>query len=257
MNRPDWKAFLRRRLSLEEYLGLHLTIGLLLSGLALGLFAWVAHIVIGQGAIVRFDNELGESLAHLRETHAWMRSFFLGVTQLGSVDLMIGLVMAVGLLLLVRRQRLLALVWLFAVAGGGLLDAGLKLVFQRERPPFRDHGILETTASFPSGHSMGSVIAYGLLAYFLALVMPRGWTRRAIIAGLVLVVLLIGCSRVCLGAHYFSDVLGGFLVGTAWLAACISGIEVVRRGKNKNSGPVPGSAHDSSTQSECRIALEE
>ncbi|HEV3020919.1 MAG TPA: phosphatase PAP2 family protein, partial [Pirellulales bacterium] len=253
MNRPDWKAFLRRRLSLEEYLGLHLTIGLLLSAAALGLFACVAHVVIGQGAIVRFDDELGESLAHHRETHPWMRSVFFGVTQFGSVELMTGLVIAVALLLLVRRQRLLALVWLFAVAGGGLLDAGLKLVFQRERPPFRDAGILETTASFPSGHSMGSVIAYGLLAYFLALILPRGWARRAIVAALVLVVVLIGSSRIYLGAHYFSDVLGGFLVGAAWLAACISGIETVRRRKNTNSSPGQGSAHVSSTQSGCRI----
>jgi membrane-associated phospholipid phosphatase len=214
-----------------------LTVGLLLSGAALGIFAWVAHVVIGQGAIVRFDDELGESLAHHRETHPWTRSFFFGVTQLGSVNLMIGLVLVVALILLVRRQRLLALVWLFAVAGGGLLDAGLKLVFQRERPPFRDHGILETTASFPSGHSMGSVIGYGLLAYFLALALPRGWVRWGMAAFFVAVVLLIGCSRIYLGAHYLSDVLGGFLVGAAWLAACISGIETVRRRRSAAAAP--------------------
>jgi membrane-associated phospholipid phosphatase len=229
MNRTGWKSFLRRRFSVEEYLGLHLTIGLLLSLLTLGLFALVAHVAIGHGAVVRFDEQLGEHLAEHRAAHPWVRNFFLGVTQVGSVDVMIALVLGIALLLLVRRQRLLAIVWLVAVAGGGLLDLLLKLVFQRDRPAFRDVVIFETTASFPSGHSMGSVIGYGLLAYFLALILPRGWTRRAIVAGVALLVLLIGCSRLYLGAHYFSDVLGGYLVGSAWLAACISGIEVVRR----------------------------
>jgi undecaprenyl-diphosphatase len=214
----------------------------LLSAAALGLFAWVAHVVIGQGAIVRFDNELGDRLAHHRETHPWARSFFFGVTQLGSVEFMTGLVLAVGLYLLVRRQRLLALVWLFAVLGGGLLDAGIKLVFQRERPAFRDPGILETTPSFPSGHSMGSIIGYGLLAYFLIMILPRGWLRWTIPMLLIGVALLIGCSRIYLGAHYFSDVLGGFLVGTAWLAACITGIEAVRRRNRAASAIGPESA---------------
>jgi membrane-associated phospholipid phosphatase len=49
--------------------------------------------------------------------------------------------------------------------------------------------------------------------------------------------LVIGCSRIYLGAHYFSDVLGGFLVGAAWLAACISGIETVRRRRNAAAAP--------------------
>jgi membrane-associated phospholipid phosphatase len=242
MNRSGWKAFLRRRLSLEEYLGLHLTVGLLLSGAALGLFAWVAHVVIGQGAIVRFDDTLGESLANHRETHPWIRDFFFGVTQLGSVEVMTGLVLVIALLLLARRQQLLALIWVVAVAGGGLLDAGMKLVFQRERPAFRDPGILETTTSFPSGHSMGSIIGYGLLAYLLALSLPRGWVRRGTVMALISLALLIGCSRIYLGAHYFSDVLGGFLVGAAWLAACISGIETVRRRKNVTAGAGSGSA---------------
>jgi len=242
MNQFGWKAFLRRRFSPEEYLGLHLTIGLLLSAAALGLFACVAHFVIGRGAIVRFDNELGENLAQHREAHPSMRSFYFGVTQLGSVEFMTGLVLVVALLLLMRRKWLLAVVWMVAVAGGGLLDAGIKLVFQRERPAFRDPGILETTASFPSGHSMGSIIGYGLLAYFAMLVLPRGWVRRGVVAALIGLPFLIGSSRIYLGAHYFSDVLGGFLVGSAWLAACISGIETVRRRKRAASAIGSGSA---------------
>jgi len=225
----SWKAFLRRRFSAEEYLGLHLTIGLLLSLATLGMFACVGHFAIGHGSVVRFDDELGQRLAEHRAAHPWVRDFFFGMTQVGSVNVMIALVLGVGLLLLVRRQRLLALVWLAAVAGGGLLDLLLKQVFQRDRPSFRDAAIFETTASFPSGHSMGSVIGYGLIGYFLWLIVPHGWGRRALVIGVALLILLIGCSRIYLGAHYFSDVVGGYLVGSAWLATCITGVETVRR----------------------------
>jgi membrane-associated phospholipid phosphatase len=233
MNRLDWRAFFRRRLSSEEYLGLHLTVGLLLCAALLGLFAWVAHGAIGQGKVEHFDNELGENLAAHREAHEWVRDFFFGVTQLGSVEVLTGLAVAVALVLIVRRLRLLALVWLLALAGCGLLDAGLKLVFMRERPPFRDAGILETTASFPSGHAMGSFVSYGLVAYLLLLGLPLGKKWRYIACALVLLVVLIGCSRIYLGAHYFSDVVGGYLVGSAWLATCITAVETVRRRRQR------------------------
>jgi undecaprenyl-diphosphatase len=236
----DWKAFFRRRLSPEEYLGLHLTVGLLLSVALLGLFAWVAHGAIGQGTVEQFDTDLGERLEHHREAHPWVRNFFFGVTHLGSPETISGLAVAVALLLIVRRHRLLALVWLVALAGCGLLDAGLKLVFQRERPPFRDAGILETTASFPSGHAMGSFVSYGLVAYLLMLGLPLGKKWRYVAAALALVVLLIGSSRIYLGAHYFSDVVGGYLVGSAWLATCITAVETVRRRRKPGLQATPG-----------------
>jgi undecaprenyl-diphosphatase len=229
MSRFDWKTFFQRRLSSEEYLGLHLTLGLVLCAALLGLFAWVAHGAIGQGKVEQFDTELGESLAKHRESHVWVRNFFFGVTQLGAPETITGLAVAVALLLIVRRQRLLALVWLVALAGCGLLDAGLKLVFQRERPDFRDPGILETTASFPSGHAMGSFVCYGLLAYLLLLALPAGKKWRYVVPVFAVLVLLIGSSRIYLGAHYFSDVVGGFLIGSAWLASCITAVETVRR----------------------------
>jgi membrane-associated phospholipid phosphatase len=232
------RAFFRRRLSAEEYLGLHLTIGLLLCLGAIALFAAVAHGALGNGAVDRFDHELGESLARHREAHPWVREFFLGVTQLGSENVIIVVAVVVAILLVWRRQRLLALAWLCYLLGGGLLDAGLKLVFGRDRPEFRDVEVHETTLSFPSGHAMGSLMTYGLLIYLLALILPRrrGWGWIAL--ALVLLILLIGCSRIYLGAHYFSDVLGGYCVGLAWLAACISAIETVRRRARKNAGDI-------------------
>ena len=76
---------------------------------------------------------------------------------------------------------------------------------------------------------MGSLVAYGLLAYLLLIVFRKPALRSALVLLLSAFILTIGFSRAYLGAHYVSDVLGGFAVGGAWLAACVSGIEVVRR----------------------------
>ena len=115
---------------------------------------------------------------------------------------------------------------------------GLKVLFERERPPFRDRFIDETTKSFPSGHSMGSLICYGLLAYVLVLVLRRAWVRLLAVSGLSVLVLAIGFSRIYLGAHYVSDVVGGYAVGGVWLAACITAVETVRR-RPKSSSTAP------------------
>jgi undecaprenyl-diphosphatase len=76
---------------------------------------------------------------------------------------------------------------------------------------------------------MGSLIAYGMLAYLLVRDAKGRRPRMAIVVGAVLLVLLIGLSRMVLGVHYFSDVLGGYAAGVVWLAACITGLEVARR----------------------------
>jgi undecaprenyl-diphosphatase len=229
MHRGRVRHFIARRLSHGEYLGLHLTVGLLLSLCLLGVFASIAHSVHRSATLNSFDDSLGLKLQENRQASPVTRTFFIGITQLGSVPVMAAFSVLGALVLLVYRHRLLALVWLIAIAGGGLLDMCLKELFERERPPFRDALIDTTTKSFPSGHSMGSLIGYGLLAYLMVLALPRLWMRVSVVCGLTLLVLAIGFSRVYLGAHYVSDVLGGYAVGGFWLATCITAVETMRR----------------------------
>jgi undecaprenyl-diphosphatase len=236
MNPSRLRGFVVRRLSHGEYLGLHLTVGLLLSLCLLGVFALIAHNVHGSSNLNSLDESLGLELNAYRQASPFTRALFVGITEFGSAPMMVALSVLGALLLLMHRRRLLALVWLIAPAGGVLLDMSLKHLFMRERPFFRDPFIDTTTKSFPSGHSMGSLIGYGLLAYLLMLSLPRVWMRLGVVSGLTLLVLAIGFSRIYLGAHYLSDVLGGYAVGGVWLAACITAVETMRR-RPRNASP--------------------
>ncbi len=102
---------------------------------------------------------------------------------------------------------------------GILVNSVLKLSFSRERPRTDyANNMLIDTFSFPSGHSAGSLIAYGLLTYLAWLFLPFGFALTLSIVS-ILLTLLIGISRAYLGAHYPSDVLGGWLIGTVTLLA--------------------------------------
>jgi len=86
---------------------------------------------------------------------------------------------------------------------------------------------------FPSGHTMGSTLFYGLLALFLAQSI-RSWRWRVLTGILASVwVALIGLSRIYLGAHYLTDVLGAIAVGLAWLAFCWTGVETLRQWRGR------------------------
>ncbi len=77
---------------------------------------------------------------------------------------------------------------------------------------------------------MGSLIGYGMLAYVLVvLVVQRRALRVGVVVGAAVLIVAVGLSRLYLGVHYFSDVVGGYAAGVLWLSACISGIEVARR----------------------------
>src|SRR5438093_4522290 len=118
---------------------------------------------------------------------------------------------------------------------GDTLNGGLKEYVKRARPPY--HEAAHTSGySFPSGHSMAAFIAYGMLAYILIQLIPHRRSRRAAVGALTLLVLLIGLSRMFLGAHWLSDVVGGFAAGACWLGLCITALEIIpgmRRGATR------------------------
>lgn len=133
-------------------------------------------------------------------------------------------------LLLHRSGRLW---WLLALAvsvpGGLLLNVGVKHLVQRARPHFDEPLLSLSTYSFPSGHTAGATLFYGFLTIFLLTHVRSAPWRRAIVAGAALMVLLVGFSRMYLGAHYFTDVAGAIVEGVLWLAFCLAAVRVLRR----------------------------
>lgn len=116
------------------------------------------------------------------------------------------------------QEPLLVLVTVGGEIGVFVAIAG---VVDRMRPPVPRLDEVAATASFPSGHTAGGVALYGVLAVLAAAHVDRRGLRRALVAALVVVPVLIGLSRLYRGMHYPSDVVGGALVGGAWLAAVV------------------------------------
>lgn len=130
------------------------------------------------------------------------------------------LALGVGLLLGIQRRWVVLGGWAAAFAGGGLLDEVLKLVIQRPRPPYATAFLHHYSWSFPSGHAMGSLIGYGMLAYVLVVLWIHARrTQISVVLGAALLIVPIGLSRLYLGVHYFSDVVGGYAAGPLWLSA--------------------------------------
>jgi len=154
----------------------------------------------------------------------------LGVaTHLGSSVVASCAMVVVGIYLLWRRRPYwFAAIWL-SVFGGIALNRFLKYAFQRPRPSF-DSPILSFSGySFPSGHTMAATVFYGVLAaYLLSNTSNRGKRVLVILSASVLIA-LVGFSRIYLGAHYLSDVLGAMAEGLAWLSLCLTAVYSVWR----------------------------
>jgi len=157
------------------------------------------------------------------------------VTWLGNHDTLVAGVVLVALLSLVARRPWRAVRVVAASGGGGLVSRGLKEVFARERPGV---DLVEAAGwSFPSGHAVGAMIFYGLLASLVWCSTERRGVRAvAVIAG-ALVVGAVGASRVALGVHYPSDVVAGWAAGAAWLALSQLAVDAVQR---RAGAPPPG-----------------
>ena len=156
-------------------------------------------------------------------------------TRLGDPPFLLALCTIVTLVLLWRRQRVLAVAWIVATGGNGLLTRALKAIFERTRP-LHDHGIVDYTGwSFPSGHASGSLAVYTMLMYLILRGREVRWWHVPLLAAAIALILVVGFSRVFLQVHYLSDVLAGYIVAGSWIAICIAGAEVARARRRARS----------------------
>ncbi len=146
------------------------------------------------------------------------------ITSLHASALVCVVAVLIGLYLWRRRERFWAVALWLSVFGGLLLNRCLKLVFQRARPRFSDAVQTLTSFSFPSGHTMIATVFYGALAGFV-LAKSKSWPLRILALALAIVLIsFVAFSRVYLGAHYLSDVLGAMAEGLAWIALSLTAL---------------------------------
>ena len=168
----------------------------------------------------------------------WLTATMRTVTQLGSLRLIAPLVALTALLLIFRARRPDAAALLVtAAAGTSLLVVLVKLLIGRARPEGSGMLVLVDSSSFPSAHSAQAVATYGALAYLAGQAAPRWGQRVAAWTAAVLIAVLVGFSRLYLGVHWLSDVLGGYALGAAWLAIVITATATYQRLRSQRPPP--------------------
>jgi membrane-associated phospholipid phosphatase len=177
-------------------------------------------VINDDNALTRFDHDAVNTL-HEHTTAAGI-DLFKVVTWFGSPALWL-INLGAGAYLIWRARWTDLITGLAAIGGGKLVNILLKDLFNRARPIWNGVIITESSPAFPSGHAMMSLVTYGFLVIVLWRVTQNRPARAALIGGAAVLVGLIGFSRVYLGVHYPTDILGGYAMGGAWLSLCLIG----------------------------------
>ena len=225
-------AFVTRRLDPEARYGLRVTMLVVAFVLVTVPFAYLLFEVLAKGPLTENDENIANWMNGWVHGSPWLvRS--LEVVSWFGLPLWLGVMVTAGAIFVFwRGRRRLAAYLVVTVVGGSLVDTAVKLAVNRPRPQV-DHP-LDTAfgTSFPSGHAMASTITYGaLVLVFLPVLGRRG--RLVAIAASTVVVLLIGSSRLLLGVHFISDVIGGYVLGIAWLLAATAVFGIWRKEEGK------------------------
>ncbi|GAA2603386.1 phosphatase PAP2 family protein [Paractinoplanes durhamensis] len=187
--------------------------------------------------MLRLDQSIADGLNNWVAPHGWAVQVLKGISTVGGPSWLIPLVTVVVVLLLIRRRPRPAIYLAVTGLGAMLLDPSLKALVGRVRPVVADPIAYGTGNSFPSGHTLGSTITYGMLTLVLLSVTGKKW-RGWLIGAAALVIVLIGLSRIALGVHFLSDVLGGWFLGLAWISVTAYAFRVWRREAGHRNPPL-------------------
>ena len=218
-----------------SFLAIILIVGLGIASIFIWLFLELAEEVF-ENELRRFDNSVIASFNAIKTPT--LDAIYTLITELGSVWFLTSLsVLMILLLWFKAKDKWGTLFFVIAIGGNGALTWLLKQVYHRGRPSI-NQAIDAIGFSFPSGHSMGSVVFYGFLIYLIVRSDHRRVFKTVSSITLVTFIVLIGTSRIYLGAHFPSDVVAGFLAGTIWLILCLSALEWIQWQSNSQVNPV-------------------
>jgi membrane-associated phospholipid phosphatase len=226
------------RVEKDHFLGWQLALGLLIFvGMTLLLAVLAEHVVTGR-PLIHLDQQLSAWIGRNRSPQ--LTTFFTVVTAFGSTAAAIAIAVGVGIYLLRRRQRYWFAAITLTIVGGVTLNRFLKIAFQRARPQLDDPIRSFAGFSFPSGHTVTATVVYGAVALLFFTRVKTLRSRVVVIASASLLILLVGFSRIYLGAHYLTDVLAAIAEGVAWISLSFTIVstwrQVATRRNNKNAG---------------------
>lgn len=168
--------------------------------------------------MILFDLPIYQFILSIFVPTAFMTTLMKVITSFGST-----LVIATGIIciaILIKDKRYFKIFFL-ATFLGMVLNNVIKLIVHRPRPVDTMLFSFEKTYSFPSGHSMLSMIFYGLLIYYSIKFIKNKFVRVSLVAFLCMIIFFVGISRIYLGVHYATDVLAGFVFGFIYLVCFI------------------------------------
>jgi undecaprenyl-diphosphatase len=245
VTRADEGASVRAQHRLFRYIGEHVSgfyaaVGASLLVAATAIVAALALFGIVAGAVMG-DVTRAVDEAILRQAGAvdspLLDTMALEVTALGGGVVAATVALVASALLWITRHRWSVLILWAAILGGVLMNTVLKSFFDRTRPDVFEWRVpYAGQTSFPSGHSMNAMVAYATLAYLIVRLEPTRLSRWLTGGVAVLVILMVGASRVYLGVHYPTDVVAGFLAGLGWAVFCAVGVEALRYFRGRNPG---------------------
>jgi undecaprenyl-diphosphatase len=209
--------WLRRRLDPEAATGLVLTVALALIFLAALGFGLVSDMVTSETGLYRYDASAAAwGAEHATPTSTWILGL---ITWLGATVTVLSVTVALGVLEWLGRRRLAVLAFLLVVVvGQNLIANTVKELVDRERPPV-PHLAPSSGFSFPSGHTAAAAATWAAVALVLGRGRPlpvKAWLA----AGAALVTVAVAASRVLLGVHWLTDVIGGAALGFGWFVVC-------------------------------------
>ena len=150
----------------------------------------------------------------------WLEGSFIDLTALGGPTVVTLVVLVVAGFLLLQTRYRTALFVVVTWLSGEVVNIAMKHTFNRPRPTIVPHLREAFSSSFPSGHAMESAIVYLTLGAILMRVAETRITKLYCFGIAILLTVLVGASRVYLGVHYPTDVIGGWTIGFAWASIC-------------------------------------
>ncbi|MDB5265283.1 MAG: hypothetical protein JWN64_854 [Parcubacteria group bacterium] len=188
------------------------------------IFINIVEDVVTSDRIVGIDVSIAKAIASMR-TPA-LTKFFLFVTELGSTTSMLLIIAVITISYVFFAKKRYVLPFLVTALGSTASVNIIKQLIARDRPDISIAFYAEKLFSFPSGHSASSLAIFGFVAYVWVKRTHSTAVRILIVCLSVLLILAIGLSRLYLGVHYLSDVLGGYVLGILWLIIGISLVEL-------------------------------